>query len=607
MNAYLVSARLVIFLIALLSVFILYTAYLVKKYGFLNKKRGEITKAYREFHTIYEADRYFTNRDLTEWLKKYDNYQNTIEEYRYHVEKLSSIQNRIDLLKPLLTSYINAFLLPKEYGRIIEYIHGLYSKGEEIIKERNKEYIEKELEKYDTFFSNMAGSSLTLQQRRAIITDETNNLIVAGAGTGKTLSILGKTSYILEKQYAEPEEILILTFTDNARKEIEKRINKHVNTNVEVRTFRTLCNEIIGKANGKLPSLHKTAEDEAEFTKTIQNILSRHMKDFQFANKVNQYFSYYMKPVENKYDFKTSEEYESYLETVKPRSLKSDKVKSIAELTIANYLYLNQINYTYENPYIIDTADTTHTQYKPDFYLPDQNIWIEHIDIDRQCNTAPDIDRDEYMDSWYWKRKTHRSNHTELIETYSYQLTEGTITDSLQEMLQVRGVKFQPIPEDKIFNRLRQLGEVNTFIALLIRFLRLYKSNKITFPELTEKARNHVMSKRYLAFLEIFKTVLVDYEEMLKESECIDFDDMINQATDIIEQKQYQTQYKYIMIDEFQDISPSRYRLVKALLRQNPEAKTFCVGDECIYSFTGSEVSLMTDFSNYFNPSIRCY
>jgi len=69
----------------------------------------------------------------------------------------------------------------------------------------------------------------------------------------------------------------------------------------------------------------------------------------------------------------------------------------------------------------------------------------------------------------------------------------------------------------------------------------------------------------------------------------------------------YHSEFKYILVDEFQDMSYGRFRLLKALLDQNPSAKLFCVGDDwqSIYRFTGGDISIMTDFDRYFDPSER--
>ena len=61
-------------------------------------------------------------------------------------------------------------------------------------------------------------------------------------------------------------------------------------------------------------------------------------------------------------------------------------------------------------------------KYRPDFYLPDYDIYIEHFGVSRN-NNAPwlsEIEERKYIEGMQWKRKLHESNHTHLIETYSF-------------------------------------------------------------------------------------------------------------------------------------------------------------------------------------------
>jgi DNA helicase-4 len=85
----------------------------------------------------------------------------------------------------------------------------------------------------------------------------------------------------------------------------------------------------------------------------------------------------------------------------------------------------------------------------------------------------------------------------------------------------------------------------------------------------------------------------------------VDFNDMINKATEYISKGVVKTKYGYILVDEFQDISQSRYRLLRALLDSNPECKLFTVGDDwqSIYRFAGSDLNIMTKFDKHFGES----
>ena len=82
---------------------------------------------------------------------------------------------------------------------------------------------------------------------------------------------------------------------------------------------------------------------------------------------------------------------------------------------------------------------------------------------------------------------------------------------------------------------------------------------------------------------------------------------MLNEATKFVQSREYVSNFKYVLVDEFQDISFSRYLFLKALLDQN-KSKLFAVGDDwqSIYRFTGSDISLMVGFEERFGFSERC-
>ena len=114
--------------------------------------------------------------------------------------------------------------------------------AENLRGEYNQKFIQDELQTYHNFFSNIEGRALDLQQRTAIITDEDNNLVIAGAGSGKTTTIVGKVKYIIDRYKATPEEILLISFTKNAASTLAERIGVK---GVEARTFHKLGKDII--------------------------------------------------------------------------------------------------------------------------------------------------------------------------------------------------------------------------------------------------------------------------------------------------------------------------------------------------------------------------
>src|SRR5206468_1141159 len=96
-------------------------------------------------------------------------------------------------------------------------------------------------------------------------------------------------------------------------------------------------------------------------------------------------------------------------------------------------------------------------------------------------------------------------------------------------------------------------------------------------------------------------------EEELARADEIDFEDMIRKATTCVRSGQYLPPYRYILVDEFQDISPARAALVTALRDAVPSSALMCVGDDwqSIYRFAGSQIRLMEDFSGVFGTAER--
>jgi DNA helicase-4 len=238
--------------------------------------------------------------------------------------------------------------------------------------------------------------------------------------------------------------------------------------------------------------------------------------------------------------------------------------------------------------------------YRPDFTLTDYGICIEHFGIDRKNNTAPWVNREQYLTDMEWKIKQHDPN--KLIKTYSYDKQEGRLIEKLESELIKDGVVFNKISNEDIFEKLNESGRVNSFASFLSKFLNLYKSTGKDVELLKQQSN----SKRTSAFLEIFAIIYQDYEEQLRKNNTIDFNDMIGKATASVQQNKNSSRFKYILVDEFQDTTQSQYRFLKALLEQN-HARLFCVGDDwqSINRYAGGDLSVMTEFDKNFESSER--
>ncbi len=147
--------------------------------------------------------------------------------------------------------------------------------------------------------------------------------------------------------------------------------------------------------------------------------------------------------------------------------------------------------------------------------------------------------------------------------------------------------------------------------AKLQTFLSLHKNAQYSNREVMTRvmdAGDNYAKKRANIFLFIYFKVKRAYEKYLDEERKYDFADMINLATLIVrEVPECVRAYRYILLDEVQDLSRNRYLLVREILRKNPGCKLFAVGDDwqSIYRFTGSDLTLIQEFEKTFGLKTR--
>jgi len=107
-----------------------------------------------------------------------------------------------------------------------------------------------------------------------------------------------------------------------------------------------------------------------------------------------------------------------------------------------------------------------------------------------------------------------------------------------------------------------------------------------------------------------FRIIYMAYDDMLVRKHLIDFDDMIVQCRELLMQREdyrraWQNKYKYILIDEFQDINKAQFDVVRILADEY--RNLFVVGDDdqSIYGFRGSAPQIMLDFNKYYSDAVR--
>ena len=489
------------------------------------------------------------------------------------------------------------------------------------VEDCRERYITEQLQSHKDFFDQIESDPLTQCQRRACIIDNDNNLLLAGAGTGKTSVMVGRTGYLLNSQQSKSNEILLLAYGRKAANEMDERIRDKLSTDkISATTFHSLGLSIIAQVEGKKPKLSALAEDEKAKSAWIQGYFETLISDNdQYRELVVDYLTNYEYIERSAFDFQSLGESYQYFNDNDIRSFKGEQVKNFGQLYIANALFSHGIAYQYQAKYGYDVKTTARKQYQPDFFLPELNVYIEYYEIDNNGNTATYIDHDAYHQGIEWQRATHENYNTDCIELSFAQHQEGKLLSTLIRLLNERQTLVNVIPTEQILATLEGSGKIATLVKTFTQLVGLYKAACLSGPldENSNSRLHHSLQDTVIAkslapkqtakALTLLTPILTAYEQHLSSRDEIDFEDMINKALTYVQTAKFKSPWSYIMVDEFQDISEPRARLVKALRDNNKECSVFAVGDDwqAIYRFSGADVNLTTQFARYFGTTTQ--
>ncbi len=500
----------------------------------------------------------------------------------------------------------------------------------QVIEEHNEKFIKNHLSKEKRYLDRIlskvdANIVLDDEQRRVVLSDDDYTLVIAGAGAGKTTTVAAKVKYLVEKQKILPEQILVISFTNKAVGELRDKINKALKINCPVTTFHKTGYAILRRQE----SDRKMVVVEGFMFNVINNYLKGNiLENPELVDKLILFFgTYFDAPYEGdnlndffnyitKADFSTlrgniSEYTEQIIDqrTGKHISIAHETLRSAQEVRIANFLYMNGIEYTYEKPYPYNII-RSHKPYTPDFTIvqDDKVAYIEHFGITEEGEngryTKEQLDR--YKQEVNDKVKLHREHKTDLIFTFSeYNDGQGYLTH-LEEDLLAHGFELRPRSAREIFDKIVSTEE-NRYIARLVKlictFIQNFKTNGYTLNDFS-KFRASSNNERTKLFLVICEQCYLEYSKRLREKNAVDFEDMINDSARIIREEKIKGErldFKYIIVDEYQDISHQRYNLTKELSKLC-DAKIMAVGDDwqSIYAYAGSDITLFTEFTKTF-------
>jgi DNA helicase-4 len=563
----------------------------------------------QSYQTYFSVGRYITSQELARLKQSFEMWARQLAEksiYDYCSENASRFA--IDI------STVNLCL------RRFEAI-------EQDAENHNAQYIDRVVEQNKEYFDNLLSDIdpiiiLDDDQRRAVVADDDYCLLVAGAGAGKTTTMAAKVKYLVEKKNVHPEDIIVISYTRKAIDELKERINKGLRIRARICTFHAFAFDIIRKFNESPPEVNYYANS------IIFEMLEREIfNDKELLRKVLLFLGYYFDLPADAMNYdnlnqfhmaKAAQDYETirsgageYVRKVAAqrgrgmRTLTGEYLRSVQETQIANFLYLNGLDYDYE-PVYTHSIPGAKKRYTPDFIIRqgEHTAYLEHYAVGESGFTyvlTPE-ERAKYSNSIKDKRKLHRLMGTTLLETWSWYNDKRGLIEHLREVLEREGFVLKEREFQEVYQKIVETSK-DKYVYKMVQFLAMFIAQFKTcgydeggFSILMEKTDN----PRTRLFLEIAQPIYLYYKEQLEKLNRIDFEDMINDAhlyLAEIERQKLELPYKYIIIDEFQDIARQRFNLTKRL-SEITKAKVVAVGDDwqSIYAFSGSEIALFTRF-----------
>lgn len=610
--------------IAVVAIFMVIGFYYVKKH----RKTKEELEAEEQERLREEAER---QRKIEETIQKVkeslssnmsylndallnDNHYFAFSEMEKYKDETKELYEQLDFLR------CNGCLskLGEETVKFYEALKGLQNTREK----HNKEFVEKELTEQKEFFDKVLSYPLDDQQRESIVKLEDNCLVISSAGSGKTSTMIGKLLYLVNARKIQPQRILTITYTHKASDELTQRL---MGTGLNCMTFHKLAMMIVAKVEGAMPTL----ADNGLFMK----VFYKQLEQPEFRATILNYLTDYKSLVKSEHEYTDSIEYYNDRRKYGVIALYRDKddrlisTKSEEEKRICSYLTELGVRFKYEEPYEYKTLTEDYRQYKPDFtiYYKDasgvnRKLYLEHFAIDANGRVPRwfgkgmadgwNAANERYHEGIVWKINIHKQYNTKLIYTKSADFHSGNIRLVLKELLTEAGVPIkEPTPDElieKIMSRNKSME--NALLQMTQSFINLVKANGKDIDGIRSIAESRNSVRDVFVIENIMKPLWDAYQKELADRHEMDFTDIIVKATRYCNEDKWTQKYEYILVDEFQDISVDRYHFLQSLRTDLPKTKLYCVGDDwqSIYRFTGSDISLFSEFSKYFGFTEEC-
>lgn len=218
------------------------------------------------------------------------------------------------------------------------------------------------------------------EQKHVVLDDSNHLIVVAGAGTGKTLTITAKVKYLIDIKKIKAEEILIISLTNKAIGELRERINNKLEINVEICTFHKLAYNILKKNDVRykiINNQYQVINDYIKNSKNTKKLIKILRKDKTFR--------------------RINDKYISNIELFVKKTIEVINLIKILDIDIKNIIIKNPIANKYRE-YLIEIIEYYNNVLKNNYELDFEDLIIKASKINDISIKYKYIIVDEYQD-----------------------------------------------------------------------------------------------------------------------------------------------------------------------------------------------------------------
>ncbi len=475
--------------------------------------------------------------------------------------------------------------------------------------------------------------NLNPAQQNAIDSEARRLLVLAGAGAGKTKTLIQKIEHLVKDKGVQADKILAITFTRNAANEMIDRLifsndpggeyeglvtAKNISateirnlrnqykrktpwlSNLTMSTFHGLCFQMLRNKGAKgydnqfsllldQNDIKDQLEEDQVSPENPIGVLRRSLKnvagnDQETLLKIKWYLvNYFHKADKKRIDHKPTYQ-DEYFYT----SLNGTKVRSKSEVFIADWLYRHDIVFQYER-----RVEGEKRNFSPDFYIPAADIFIEHVS---ELSQGIPQKKEQLLIKKHGVAQTHEA------ETYEATGFSRALDQILAKRLGHLTNNLKKLSVNEVLDPYEK--ELDELLKLMKRVIDLMKVDSQNPEDVFKRGKNDP-HERVKDFYFILDKVWWEFHDYCKSKSLLDFNDLLIQSVALLKSHPdvsefYKNKYDYILVDEFQDVNDLQVDMLKLLLKDNTQL--FCVGDDwqSIYSFRGAVVDYIIDFKKHF-------